>query len=73
VEVGVYYREEVTTMATTEARKRANKKYDDAHTKQYHLKLNLKTDADIIDRLTKQGSAQGYIKELIREDMKNNP
>lgn len=60
-------------MATTEARKRANKKYDDSHTKQYHLKLNLKTDADIIDRLAQQESAQGYIKNLIRDDMQKNP
>ena len=58
----------------SEAQKRATRKYDAANTKQYHLKLNLTTDADIIDRLKQAaGSAegvQGYIKRLIREDAK---
>lgn len=54
----------------SEAKKRAIKKYDAANTKQYHLKLNLKTDADIIAHLEKQESIQGYIKKLIRADMK---
>ena len=53
----------------TEAKRRANKKYDAANTKQVHLKLNLKTDADILEHLEKQESIQGYIKHLIREDM----
>lgn len=60
-------------MPVSEAQKRAVRKYDDQNTKQYHLKLNLKTDADIIDRLAQQESAQGYIKRLIREDMENHP
>ena len=54
----------------TEAVRRAVKKYDSTHTKQVHLKLNISTDADIITHLSKQGSVQGYIKRLIREDMK---
>jgi hypothetical protein len=44
-------------------------KYDAKSTKQYHLKLNLGTDADIIAELEKQESIQGYIKRLIREDI----
>ena len=60
-------------MPVSEAQKRAVRKYEDQNTKQYHLKLNLKTDADIIDRLAQQESAQGYIKRLIREDMENHP
>ena len=56
----------------TEAKKRAIKKYDAANTRQYHLKLNLTTDADVIEWLEKQGSVQGYIKRLIREDMNPN-
>ena len=53
----------------TDAKRRAIKKYDAANTKQLHLKLNLKTDADIIEHLGRQESVQGYIKALIREDM----
>lgn len=56
----------------TDALKRAIKKYDAANTMQIHLKLNIKTDADIIEHLSKQESKQGYIKELIRDDMGNN-
>lgn len=53
----------------TEALKRAVKKYDAANTKQVHLKLNIKTDADIIRRLEGMDNVQGYIKSLIRADM----
>ena len=53
----------------TEALKRAIKKYDAANTKQIHLKLNIKTDADIIKCLDGMKNVQGYIKSLIREDM----
>ena len=53
----------------TDAKRRAIKKYDAANTKQLHLKLNLKTDADILAHLEQQESVQGYIKALIREDM----
>ena len=54
----------------TEAIRRAVRKYDESHTRQYHLKLNLKHDADIIEHLSKQSSIQGYIKSLVRNDMK---
>ena len=53
---------------TSEAQKRANAKYDSSHTKQIKLKLNLKTDADIIQKLEMVGNVQGYIKRLIRAD-----
>ena len=53
----------------TEAQRRATAKYDAAHTKQIHLKLNIKTDADILDHLAKQVSVQRYIKLLIRADI----
>lgn len=60
----------------TEAQKRAVAKYDKVNTKQFHLKLNLKTDADIIERLDKasneEGGKQGYIKDLIRKDIAEN-
>ena len=54
---------------TTEAQKRAQKKYDAANTKKILLKLNRKTDADILGKLETVDSMQGYIKELIRRDM----
>lgn len=52
------------------AQARASAKYDAAHTVQVHLKLNTGTDADILQRLDQVGSKQGYIKGLIREDMR---
>ena len=55
---------------TSEAHKRANAKYDAAHTKQVKLKLNLRSDQDILERLAKVGNIQGYIKSLIRADIK---
>ena len=55
---------------TTEAQKKANAKYDKANTKQIVLKLNIKTDADILARLEEVENKQGYIKQLIREDVK---
>lgn len=57
-------------MAATEAQKRARLRYDAANTTQVHLKLNLKTDADIIEKLREVDSKQGYIKHLIREDIR---
>lgn len=44
-------------------------RYDKNHTKQFHLKLNLQTDADIIEKFAQVPSIQGYIKELIRKDL----
>jgi hypothetical protein len=49
--------------------------YDDFHTKQYKLKLNKKTDADIIKWIESKmswnsgTSFQGEIKKLIREEI----
>lgn len=57
----------------TEAQKRAVRKYDEKNTRQYHLKLNLTTDAAIIAHLAAQKSVQGYIKDLIRADMEKRP
>lgn len=54
---------------TTEAQRRAVQKYDAKTTKQIHLKLNLKTDVDIITALEAAPSAQGYIKALIRANL----
>lgn len=40
-----------------------------AYIRRYGLKYNINTDADIIEWLGKQPSMQGYIKDLIREDI----
>ena len=50
----------------TEAQKRAVLKYDTANTTQVHLKLNNKTDADILAWMEQQDNVQGAIKQLIR-------
>lgn len=54
----------------SEAQKRASEKYDLTHTKQIKLKLNLETDKDILERLDEVDNKQGYIKGLIRDDIK---
>ena len=47
----------------------AQDRYDRTNTKQFKMKLNLKTDADIIDWLAKQENKQGSIKSLIRKEI----
>ena len=58
-------------MTTSKAQLRAQAKYDKDNTIQVKLKLNKKTDADIIKRLSESDSKQGYIKELIRADIRS--
>lgn len=57
-------------MTTSKAQLRAQAKYDKDNTVQIKLKLNKKTDADIISWLDDISNKQGYIKELIRADMR---
>lgn len=45
-------------------------KYDKANTSRVYIKLNKNTDKDILDYLDNIQNKQGYIKELIRKDMK---
>ena len=54
---------------STEAQIRASQKYNQNNTKIINLRLNNKTDADIIEWLAKQDNKAGYIKELIRADI----
>ena len=44
-------------------------KYDSTHCRSFHLKLNLESDSDIIKKLEEVPSMQGYIKQLIRNDL----
>lgn len=55
---------------TSKAQRDANARYDERATRQIKLKLNLGTDADILAKLDAVESKQGYIKRLIREDIK---
>lgn len=57
---------------TRESQKRATRKYDAKATVQVKMKLNKTTDADILQRLDDVPSKQGYIKSLIRADMKED-
>ena len=57
---------------SSEAQKRAQKKYDEANRHKFrviNLKLNRETDADIIEKLESSKNIQGYIKSLIRADI----
>lgn len=58
-----------TDRKNTEARLRANAKYDALNTVQFRLKLNKNTDAELIEWLNSQPNKQGYIKELMLADM----
>ena len=49
---------------------KAIQKYDEKNTQRIQLKFNKKTDADILGKLASVDNKQGYIKKLIREDIK---
>lgn len=46
-------------------------RYDQQNTRQIKMKLNIKTDADILKKLDSVSNKQGYIKALIRKDIAN--
>ena len=48
------------------------REYDKENTIGIYLKLNRKTDADVIQRLRKEPNKQGYIKALIRADIERS-
>lgn len=52
---------------STEAQKRASAKYDASNTVRITLKLNKKTDADIIKKLKSEPNKNAYIKAKLRE------
>ena len=56
-------------MDKTDQKVRKQDKYNRENTKVIPVRLNLKTDKDIIERLDQVSSKQGYIKELIRKDI----
>lgn len=52
-----------------ESQKKASEKYDKANRRNVVLRLNVKTDKDILDHLDSLDNKMGYIKELIRKDI----
>ena len=57
----------------SESQRKANAKYDKAHCTNFHLKLNNETDKDILEKLYSVPNIQGYIKQLIRQDIGSIP
>lgn len=57
---------------SSKAQQKASAKYDNAHTRQVKLKLNLTNDADILAKLDTIENRQGYIKQLIRKDLQGD-
>lgn len=51
------------------AHAKATVKYNANNVKQIKINLNRKTDADIIEHLDRTENVQGYIKQLIRQDI----
>lgn len=56
----------------TKSQLKAQAKYDRDNTKQIVLKLNLTSDADILAMLNSQSNKQGYLKKLVRNDIRDN-
>ena len=54
----------------SEAKIRANNKSNKLNTKMICVRLSYNTDADILKKLDEVDSKMGYIKELIRKDLK---
>ena len=46
------------------------KRYDKDHCRKICFKFNLDSDADILEKIDSVPNKQGYIKELIRKDLK---
>ena len=54
----------------SDAQKKASARYDLKNTVQIKLKLNKQSDKDVLDKLEEVDNKQGYIKGLIRDDIK---
>lgn len=70
--LGAPITDERGTEMTSDAQKKAVRKYDEAKTVQFKMKLNKGTDADILKKLDSVSNKQGYIKELIRADIEQS-
>ena len=54
----------------SKAKIKAQARYDKENTRSVIIKLNKKTDSDILAKLSEVPNKQGYIKDLIRDDMR---
>lgn len=54
---------------TSESQVKAQARYDRQNTVRFSLKLNIRTDQDVIQWMRKQKSTQGSIKQLIRDEI----
>ena len=61
----------MTKSKLPESKRRANAKYDANTTQHFAVKLNKRTDVDIINALTAAPNKQGFIKEAIRFYLEN--
>ena len=52
--------------------KQAQERYDSKNTKQFKMKLNTKTDADILEYLDTLPNKQGKVKQLIRDEIERS-
>lgn len=59
-------------MKTSKEKYEYDKNYAKEKLQQIKLSLNKETDAELISWIEKQQNKQGYIKMLIREDMKRS-
>ena len=57
---------------SVDSRNKKQAKYDKEHTSGFYMKLNTRTDIDIIQWLWAQPSQQGAIKQLIRKEIEQN-
>jgi hypothetical protein len=53
-------------------REAAKNRWAKANTKSYLLKVMIRTEPEIIQRLAEQDNVNGYIKRLIREDIERS-
>lgn len=53
----------------SDAKRKTNMDYDRKNTKLIGMKLNRNTDKDILEHLENQENIQGYLKQLIRQDI----
>lgn len=53
-------------------RNEATQRYQDKNMRRILLKINKKTEPEILEQIEKQENMQGYIKRLIREDIARN-
>lgn len=54
---------------TSETKKKYDLKYQKQNIRQIKLNINKRTEPDLIEWIDKQDNVQGYLKQLIRNDM----